>query len=135
MDDSTEVGPKLLQRWQQFSSDVESLLRSPSYPLAEADLPKVPGVYVIIDEQLQACYVGKATRSLRDRVLSKHVSGDESHALQHAYKDRFPNRLERRKFLRENLRVKWLRVDDLVRIADLERLLIWLCKRGSIGAS
>jgi hypothetical protein len=87
MDDSDDLGQKLLQRWRQFSSDVEALMRSPPDPLAEANLPEEPGVYIIIDERMEACYVGTATRSLRDRVLSKHVSGDESHAIQRAYQD------------------------------------------------
>jgi excinuclease UvrABC nuclease subunit len=121
-----EIQSRMLRRWDQFFSDVTALLQSPSYRIVEADLPSAPGVYIIVDEQLQDCYVGKATRSLQDRVINKHVSGDESHALQRAYMNRYPDRLERRNYIKENLKVKWLHISDTQKLADLERLLIWL---------
>jgi excinuclease UvrABC nuclease subunit len=121
-----EIQLRMLRRWDQFFSDVKALLQSPSHRIIEADLPSEPGVYIIVDEQLEHCYVGKATRSLQDRVVIKHVSGDESHALQRAYMNRYPDRLERRKYIKENLKVKWLQISDPQRLADLERLLIWL---------
>jgi excinuclease UvrABC nuclease subunit len=134
MDDADDLEQKLMQRWREFALDIGTLLRKPSYSLNGANLPTEPGVYIIIDEKGNDCYVGKATRSLRDRVLSKHVSGDESHAIQRAYKDQFPDRVERRRFIRDNMRVKWLQVADQIKIVDLERLLIWLlqtrCNRG-----
>jgi len=121
-----EIESRMQRRWNEFYSDVKALLESRSYRILDADLPSEPGVYIVIDEQLKDCYVGKATRSLKDRVINKHVSGDESHALQRAYMDRYPDRLQRRNFIKENLNVKWLPISDTQRLADLERLLIWL---------
>jgi hypothetical protein len=81
---------------------------------------------MIFDEHDEACYIGKATRSLRDRIVNKHLSGDESHAIQREYQVEYPDRAERRKFIRANLRVKWRLIGDLAKLASLERLLIWL---------
>ncbi len=115
----------LMRRWEQFSSDVKSLMRGNARALGAADTPEVPGAYVLFDEYMTILYVGIAG-NLRDRLLSKHVSGDESHALQRAYANRFRDRAERRQFIRQNVRAKWLVVRDPARLADLERLLIWL---------
>ena len=115
----------LIRRWDQFSLDVKSLMRSDSRALGEADPPEEPGAYILLDEYMTIVYVGIAG-NLRDRLVSKHVSGDESHALQRAYADRFQDRSQRREFIKQNVWTKWLPVTDPVRLADLERLLIWL---------
>jgi excinuclease UvrABC nuclease subunit len=120
-----ELQEKLLLRWRTFAVDVERLMRQPAVRIAQARIPETPGVYIILNPQQRECYVGKATRNLRDRVLRKHVSGDESHAIQRSYESKYPDRTERRKFIREKMYVKWLPVSNLSRIADLERLLIW----------
>jgi hypothetical protein len=98
------VWSRVLKRWDNYLRDVERLVKSPACTIADVQLPDAPGVYIFIDERGRECYVGKATRSLRNRVLSKHLSGDESHALQLAYMERFPDRLERRKFFKSRLR-------------------------------
>jgi excinuclease UvrABC nuclease subunit len=122
MTDSIE---SLLQRrWDQFSGDVRLLLRSPSVAFGHESPPRASGVYVLFDEYSTIAYVGIAA-DLNDRFC-KHVSGDESHAIQRALAQRFPDRVERRRFIKENVQAKWLVSDDLVRLADLERLLIWL---------
>jgi excinuclease UvrABC nuclease subunit len=121
MDDLRE---KLLQRWEQFSREVMSLFRSEGYALGQANPPDEPGVYVLLDETT-VVYVGIAT-NLNDRLRNKHISGDESHAIQRAYADRFPDRIERRGFIKQHVRAKWLVLNDPGRAADLERLLIWL---------
>jgi excinuclease UvrABC nuclease subunit len=114
-----------MQRWKEFSTEVESLLQSPSQVLGEANPPNTSGVYVLYDENMTLSYVGIAT-DLRNRLLNKHLSGDESHAIQRAYKLEYPDRAARREFIKHNVRAKWMQVDDPARAADLERLLIWL---------
>lgn len=114
-----------MQRWTEFSIEVESLLQSRPYALSEADPPNSPGVYVLYDENMTLTYAGIAT-DLRNRLLNKHVSGDESHAIQRAFRNRFPDRASRREFIKRNVRAKWMLVQDPARAADLERLLIWL---------
>ncbi len=48
---------------------------------------------LLLDETV--VYVGEAkgSKGLRDRLLSKHLSGDESHAIQRAFADTFPTEL------------------------------------------
>lgn len=120
-----DLREKLLQRWERFSLEVVSLMRSDPYTLGEADPPHEPGVYVLLDEEKSVVYVGIAA-NLNDRLRNKHISGDESHAIQRAFANQFPDRIERRRFIKENVRAKWLIVTDPNRAADLERLLIWL---------
>lgn len=122
MNDSIDA--LLNRRWMQFASDVRSLLERTGITLGEATPPRESGVYVLFDEYAMLTYVGIAT-NLCDR-FHKHISGDESHAIQRALVDRFPDRTERRTFMKENIRAKWLVYNDAARLADLERLLIWL---------
>jgi excinuclease UvrABC nuclease subunit len=112
------------RRWQQFAADIRSLLGSPPCNLGNARPPEEPGVYVLFDEYTTMTYAGIAI-DLCDR-FHKHVSGDESHAIQRALAERFPDRTARRKFIKENVQAKWLVTKDATRLADLERLLIWL---------
>jgi excinuclease UvrABC nuclease subunit len=114
----------LTRRWDHFADDVRSLLRGDALTLGEADPPSQSGIYALLDEYMTITYVGIAV-NLCDR-FHKHISGDESHAIQRALTDRFPDRVERRQFIKENVRVKWLLVSESTRLADLERLLIWL---------
>jgi excinuclease UvrABC nuclease subunit len=126
MNDSIE---SLLQRrWKQFAVDVRALLGSSTYNLGNACPPEESGIYVLFDEYTTLTYAGSAA-NLCDR-FHKHVSGDESHAVQRALADRFPDRSERRTFIKENVQAKWLVISDPIKIADLERLLIWLYQPG-----
>lgn len=118
------VDELLTRRWTQFADEVRSLLASPATKLGEALPPMEQGVYVLFDEYGTLTYAGIAT-NLFDR-FRKHVSGDESHAIQRALAERFPDRTERRKFMKENVSAKWQIIRDPLRLADLERLLIWL---------
>ena len=122
MDDS--INDLLMQRWRQFSSEVELLMRCAPLTLGNAHPPEERGVYVFYDENETISYVGIAA-NLHDR-FHKHVSGDESHAIQRAYKDRFPDRTLRRRFIKDNVRAKWLILNTPYMCADLERLIIWL---------
>ena len=87
--------------------------------------PTSPGVYGFL-YQGKLRYVGEAkgSKGLSDRIMSKHLSGDESHALQRAFQTRFPDRPARRNFLRRAIQVKWLVVDPPEKIGELERTLI-----------
>ncbi len=122
MNDSIDT--LLQRRWEQFAGEIRSLLQTPAITLGETRPPKEAGVYILFDEYTTIAYVGIA-KDLYDRFC-KHISGDESHAIQRALADRLPNRLERRKFIKEHVRAKWLVHSDATRLADLERLLIWL---------
>ena len=92
--------------------------------LGEARPPTAPGVYGFFFEGTLR-YIGEAKGrgGLADRILRKHLSGDEGHALQRAFQVRFPDRLARRAFLKRAIRVKWLEV-PLPRTSEIERLLI-----------
>ena len=109
MDDLSKL---MLERWQQFLPLVNELMRSTSFTLGEATPPNESGVYMLYDEEEMVRYVGKATGSsgLQDRLLRKHVSGDESHAIQRAYVKRFPDRSKRRIFIKEKVRAKWITI-------------------------
>lgn len=73
-------------------------------------------------------YVGEAKggKGLRDRLLSKHMSGDDNHAIQRAYKLDFPDRSLRREHIKKTVFARWLPIADPARVSVVERLLIWL---------
>ncbi len=110
-----------------FAKDINTLVTSAAIPLAEAVIPEEHGIDMFLF-QGDIMYVGEAKGSggLRDRILSKHLSGDESHALQKSFKIEFQNRMARREFIRQNIHVKWVVIDDTERVAMIERLAIWL---------
>jgi len=76
----------------------------------------------------EVMYVGEAKgrEGLRDRLLSKHLSGDDGHAIQRAYKLDFPDRALRRAHIKETVFARWLPISDTARVSTVERLLIWL---------
>jgi hypothetical protein len=118
---------KLAAGVAEFSRSVESLVAAEAFVLGQADPPNLPGVYafMINDKHM---YVGEAKGSggLYDRIMRKHVSGDEGHALQHYFKVDFPDRVIRRDHIMGNVQVKWVIVEDLLSVAVVERLAIWL---------
>ncbi len=75
-------------------------------------------------------YIGEAkgSKGLRGRLLSKHLSGDDNHAIQRAFKEQFPDRFLRREHMKVHVCARWLVVPDPARTSALERLLIWLYK-------
>ena len=115
--------------WELFSRDLESLAKASEFLLSEASPPDASGVYVFVYEDV-IHYVGEAkgTGGLYDRIIKKHISGDDGHALQRQFKSRYPDRTERRKFIRSNISVKWVVIDDPDRVSVVERLAIWLFK-------
>ncbi|UPK18885.1 hypothetical protein [Bradyrhizobium sp. 131] len=79
-------------------------------------------------ERGEVVYVGEArgAKGLRDRLLNKHISGDDGHAIQRAFLAQFPDRLQRREHIKQHVFVRWLPIDDPARVSTVERLLIWL---------
>lgn len=110
-----------------LTADVEELMRAPSVSLGVAAPPNSPGVYVLLVDD-RVVYVGEArgAKGLKDRLLSKHLSGDDNHAIQRAFKDKFPDREERRAHIKKVVFARWLAVNDHNRVSALERLMIWL---------
>jgi len=103
----------------------ESLLRAPRVTVGSAIPPRTNGVYAFsIDDEI--IYVGEAAGSsgLEDRILSKHVSGDEGHALQSEYKAQFPDRRDRRSFIKSAVSVQWVEVPDSLMVSLVEKLAI-----------
>lgn len=118
----------LTKALHKIRDDITALLAGPIVPLHEASIPNRSGVYIFYSGDGKILYVGEARgrNGLQDRVLSKHVAGDDSHALQRAYKLEYPDRLKRRDFIRQSILVQWLEISDSLRIPVVERVLIWL---------
>jgi hypothetical protein len=97
--------------------------------VGDASPPEKNGVYAFSmgDEII---YIGEAAGSsgLRDRIIRKHVSGDEGHALQREFQARFPDRQERRKFIKSGVRVQWIEIPDSLMVSLVEKLAIEVLK-------
>jgi len=124
---STLVEMRLKAAISKLESDVEELMKAPSVALGVAAPPNSSGVYILLCEG-RAVYVGEArgSKGLKDRLISKHLFGDDNHAIQRAFKDQFPDRQERRRHIKNFVSAQWLEVKDHNRVSALERLLIWL---------
>lgn len=111
----------------ELKSHLEALMKMEPVLFGKADPPETSGVYMVLEND-EIVYIGEAKGGggLRDRILSKHLSGDDNHACQRALKQRFSDRLERRTYIKENVRVRWVEVDGLHKVAAVERMLIWL---------
>lgn len=121
-----DYSQKLASGFQSFTVSIESLIAATPCYIGESNPPRDPGVYIFLLND-QIIYVGEAKGSggLRDRILNKHVSGDETHALQRQFKDEISDRSVRREYIKRNIKVKWVVVsDDSVPV--VERLAIWL---------
>lgn len=102
-----------------------TLLQATRVLVGEALPPDTNGVYAFsVDDEI--IYIGEASGSsgLRDRICRKHVSGDEGHALQKEFQGRFPNRLERRAFIKETISVQWVEIPDSLIVTLVEKLAI-----------
>lgn len=122
----TDLTSKLAIGIAQFSRAVEALISAESLLIGEAHPPESSGVYAFsIDGKLM--YVGEAKGSggLRDRILRKHLAGDEGHALQRYFKDDFPDRALRREHIKGTVQVKWVAVEAEA-VSVVERVAIWL---------
>ncbi|MBB3967198.1 hypothetical protein [Rhizobium metallidurans] len=56
--------------------------------------------------------------------MRKHMSGDDKHALQRAFQERYPNRRDRRFYMSEFLKIKWVEIPDPRRVSAVESLAI-----------
>lgn len=111
---------------QKVAADVRGLLAAKPILLGDADPPSAQGVYALSWEG-KIRYIGEAKgrKGLRDRLLSKHLSGDDRHAIQRAFLDMHPDRMLRRQHLRENVSAQWVIVDP-ERVSIVERVAISL---------
>jgi hypothetical protein len=101
------------------------LLRAPRVSVGAAAPPTKNGVYAFsLDDEI--IYVGEAAGSggLKDRILRKHVSGDEGHALQNELTLRFPDRIDRRNFIKNAIDVQWIEIADSLMVSLVEKLAI-----------
>ena len=107
--------------------DVEALMANNPVVIGEAKPPNDHGVYMLLVDGV-VMYVGEAkgSKGLRDRILSKHVSGDDNHAIQRAFREEFPDRGLRRNHIKKAVFARWLNIVEPARISAVERVLIWL---------
>jgi hypothetical protein len=107
--------------------DIAKFLATEPELLGRARPPNVHGVYMLLVDGA-VMYVGEAkgSKGLRDRLLSKHISGDDNHAIQRAYKLDFPDRSLRREHIKKTVFARWPHIADPARVSAVEQLLIWL---------
>jgi hypothetical protein len=107
--------------------DVEALVANNPVVIDEAQPPNDHGVYMLLVDGV-VMYVGEAkgSKGLRDRILAKHVSGDDNHAIQRAFREEFPDRGLRRDHIKKTVFARWLNIAEPARISAVERVLIWL---------
>lgn len=112
-----------------IEQDIRSLASAPCYLLCDANPPELPGVY-LFSSSGEIKYVGEAKSGggLYDRIMRKHIAGSDKHPLQRAYLEQFPDRRERRAFLKQNIAVQWVIIEDTDRIPCVERLMIQMLK-------
>lgn len=121
--------PYLDEILSTIAEDVRAVLAAPAVPLGLANPPSTSGVYILsVGDTITYVGEAKGSKGLRDRLLSKHMSGDDSHAIQRAYLTDFPDRLVRRDHIRTNVLARWLEIPDRDRVAAVERVLICLCR-------
>ena len=110
-----------------INDDVAALLAAPSVLLGVANPPDVSGVYMLsVGDEIVYAGEAKGSKGLRDRLLRKHISGDDNHAIQRAYKAEFPDRALRRNHIKSAVSARWLPIADPARVSTVERFLIWL---------
>lgn len=112
---------------RSIENDIAALLSVAPVLLGRADPPAVNGVYMLsIGDVVK--YVGEAKGSggLRDRLLRKHLSGDDGHAIQRAYLAEFPDRRLRREHIKVTVMARWTAIEDRGRVSTVEQVLIWL---------
>ena len=110
----------------ELENYISQIMSSPKELLGDTNPPKEPGTYIIYDHNDELSYIGEAKGSggLKDRLLSKHLSGDDKHAIQRAYKTSHPDRVLRRTYIKENVSVRWVATPDANTALAVERLLI-----------
>ena len=96
-----EVVIKLREGVPVFEAAMKKLLGAESFLLAGATPPSDIGVYALYFEN-KLKYIGEAKgqKGLKDRLLNKHISGDDSHTLHKVFKSAYPNKDERKDFIK-----------------------------------
>ena len=120
---------KLREGVPVFEEAIRQLFEADSHLLGSANPPTDIGVYALFYEG-ELKYVGEAKgrKGLRDRLLSKHLSGDDGHTMQKVFISTYPDRSDRRKYIKNNVSAKWLAMDCPDTVSAIERLLIWALK-------
>ena len=121
------IPPSLSDLLAAIADDVQAILRATNVLLGDANPPSTSGVYMLSVGD-EVTYVGEAKggKGLRDRLLSKHLSGDDNHAIQRAFLVDFPDRLLRRDHIRATVSARWVEIADRDRVSAVERTLICL---------
>lgn len=110
-----------------ISEDVKALLSQPSVALGQAKPPSTHGVYILtVDGKVMYVGEAKGSKGLKDRLLLKHIYGDDNHAIQRAYKVAFPDRIARREHIKKAVSAQWLEITPEHRVSAVERTLIWM---------
>lgn len=105
------------------------LMEAPRFNIALAKIPAKNGVYAFSFGE-EIVYIGEAAGSggLADRILRKHVAGDESHALQAEFELKFPDRMARRQHIKNNVGVQWVEIRDSLVVKSVESFAIYILK-------
>lgn len=110
-----------------IARDARAVLAAPAVLLGKAMPPSTSGVYIFsVGDKITYVGEAKGRKGLKDRLKSKHISGDDNHAVQRAYMLDFPDRLRRREHIKATVFARWAEIDDLERVSAVERLLIRL---------
>lgn len=117
---------KLNKLFPDLESYISQIMKAEKILFGDANPSREPGAYIIYDHEGNLSYIGEAKGSggLRDRLLSKHLSGDDNHAIQRAYKESHLDRALRREYIKKNIRVQWVETKDANTALAVERLLI-----------
>ncbi|MFC7706102.1 hypothetical protein ACFQXB_18125 [Plastorhodobacter daqingensis] len=110
-----------------IANDVAALLSQPCVPMGAAKPPSSTGVYILtIGDDVMYVGEAKGKKGLKDRLTAKHISGDDSHAIQRAFKMEFPDRSVRREHIKKTVFARWLEISPDHRVSAVERTLIWM---------
>ena len=125
----TKALERLREGFPVFEEAIRQLFEANSYLLGDADPPKNIGVYALFHAG-ELKYIGEAkgSKGLRDRLLSKHLSGDDNHTMQRVFLKEYPDRTDRRNYIKKTVSAKWLEMKCPDTVSAVERLLIWALK-------
>lgn len=109
-----------------FEEAINDLFSAKEYLLGDAQPTNEIGVYALFYKK-KLRYIGEAkgSRGLKDRLLSKHISGDDRHTLHKVFISDYPNKEDRKSFIKSNIGAKWVSLTCPDTVSALERLLIW----------
>ena len=109
-----------------FETAMQALLNAEEFLLGVAKPPPDIGVYALYYEN-DLKYIGEAKgkNGLYDRLINKHISGDDRHTLHKVFLSSFPNKDERKAFIKTHISAKWVALSCPATVSAVERLLIW----------